>query len=213
MESQKSCASCGTTVQPDAVFCPACGNRLADEDKAGKKCPGCGAAIDAGAIFCPHCGSRLDEKKPLIPVPGWLGFVHRPQLVVVLLAVALILLLLSFGTIVYLSASKSSTSSTSATSQASRKIVKTEKSAYRHGERIYVHYYSAPGLRSDWICIVPAGSPDNTVGAYQYIPSPGRGTLVFDSPGPGKYEVRAFYRYNPGHYRVTSRYRFTVGDW
>ena len=213
MESQKSCPSCGTAVQPDAVFCHACGNRLAGENKAGGKCPGCGAAIDAGAIFCPHCGNRLEEKKPLKPVPGWLGFVHRPQLVVVLLAVALILLLLSFGTIIHLSVSKNTARpSASVTSEQSRKIVKTEKSVYRYGEKIYVNYYNAPGSSSDWICISPAGSPDNTVGPYQYIHSRGNGTLSFDSPEPGRYEVRAFYRYNPGHYKVTGRYRFTVED-
>lgn len=94
----------------------------------------------------------------------------------------------------------------------SKKLIETDQDVYRHGEKIKVHYFNAPGGSSDWICIVPAGSRDTEAGDYQYIPRRGRGVLVFESPGPGKYEARAFYRYSSGRYKVTARYGFTVKD-
>jgi len=214
-KNTKQCPSCGKTIPSDAVFCPACGSRLTGEKAVGKKCPSCGAAMEVDAIFCASCGNRFEEKTAAVTklAAAWLKFSPEPRLLMILLAAAVVLLLLSFGTIAYLYVSKNDAAArSSAKSEDSKKIVKTEKSVYRYGEKIYVHYSGAPGLRSDWICIAPAGSPDNTVGTYQYIPALGVGTLVFDSPKPGRYEVRAFYRYNPGHYKVTGRWRFTVAD-
>ncbi|MRR15540.1 MAG: zinc ribbon domain-containing protein [Deltaproteobacteria bacterium] len=92
------------------------------------------------------------------------------------------------------------------------KLIKTNQDTYRHGEKIKVHYYNAPGGSRDWICIVPAGSRDTEAGSFQYIPKRGQGILVFDSPRPGKYEARAFYRYSSGQYKVTARHGFTIKD-
>lgn len=94
----------------------------------------------------------------------------------------------------------------------SKKIIETDQDTYRQGEKIKVRYFNAPGGSSDWICIVPAGSRDTEAGTFQYIPKRGQGVLVFESPRPGKYEARAFYRYSSGRYKVTARYGFTVKD-
>lgn len=94
----------------------------------------------------------------------------------------------------------------------SQQIIKTNKDTYDHDERIRVQYFNAPGHSRDWICIVPEGSRNTYAGDYQYIPRRGEGVLTFRSPGPGRYEARAFYRYSPGRYRITARYNFTIED-
>jgi hypothetical protein len=92
--------------------------------------------------------------------------------------------------------------------------VSTDKDIYRVGETIRVNFYNAPGLDRDWICIVPAGSPDNEAGDYKYMhPGVVQGVLTFDCPSPGKYEVRAYYNYRRNVYIVSARYGFSVvGD-
>ncbi len=91
-------------------------------------------------------------------------------------------------------------------------IIMTDRKVYRSGEEIRVNYYQAPGGSRDWICIVPVGSKNTDAGDYQYIPQRGDGVMTFRSPGPGRYEARAFYRYNAGEYRITARYTFVVRD-
>jgi len=89
--------------------------------------------------------------------------------------------------------------------------IETNKRIYKHGEKIRVHYYNAPGYAGDWICIAPEGSPHNTAGHYQHIPPrKGQGVLTFSSPRPGRYEARAYYSYSPARYIVSARYDFTV---
>jgi hypothetical protein len=91
--------------------------------------------------------------------------------------------------------------------------VKTDKDTYSAGETIRVNYSNAPGYKSDWICVVPAGSPDTEGGDFKYIPNrESDGVLTFDVPSPGKYEVRAYYNYSRNRYEVSARYSFTVGD-
>jgi hypothetical protein len=89
-------------------------------------------------------------------------------------------------------------------------FIETDKDIYNYGEKIRVHYYNAPGYSRDWICIVPAGARHTEAGNYQYLPRLGRGVLIFRSPRPGRYEVRAYYNYSPGGYVVSARYGFTV---
>lgn len=89
--------------------------------------------------------------------------------------------------------------------------VNTDKDTYNHGESIQVNFSNSPGNDSDWICIVPAGSPDTEAGDYQYMPKgSSQGVLTFDSPAPGKYEVRVYYNYRRNGYVVTARYGFSV---
>ena len=91
--------------------------------------------------------------------------------------------------------------------------IKTDKDRYLYGETIKVIFYDAPGNKSDWICIVPEGSPDNEAGDYKYIPSGlNQGELTFNSPKPGQYEARAFYNYSRRSYAVTARCVFDVVD-
>jgi TolB-like protein len=92
-------------------------------------------------------------------------------------------------------------------------IVNTDKDIYPSGEKIKVHFSDAPGNGGDWICIVPVGSPDTDAGDYQYMPKGlSQGVLTFDSPSPGKYEVRAYYNYSRNGYVVSARYGFSVVD-
>jgi TolB-like protein len=91
--------------------------------------------------------------------------------------------------------------------------VKTDKDVYNAGETIRVNFSNAPGSSRDWICIVAAGSPDNDAGDYKYMPGrASQGDLSFDTPPPGKYEVRAYYNYSRNGYVVSARYSFTVAD-
>jgi hypothetical protein len=92
--------------------------------------------------------------------------------------------------------------------------INTDKKSYNSGETIKVNFFNAPGDQRDWICIVPAGSPDDEGGDYKYMPRGlNQGVLTFDSPSPGKYEVRAYYNYSRNGYVVSARHGFIVeGD-
>lgn len=89
--------------------------------------------------------------------------------------------------------------------------VKTEKAVYKSDEGIRVLFSGAPGNDSDWICIVPAGSPDTEGGDFKYMPRGlSQGSLLFEAPLPGKYEARAYYDYRRQGYTVSARYAFSV---
>ena len=97
---------------------------------------------------------------------------------------------------------------------ASAMVVWTEKSFYEQEETIKVIFSNAPGYDTDWICIVPVGSPDTDPGDYQYMPKGlDRGSLIFNPRLPGEYEVRAYYNYRRNGYVVTGRYSFTVAGY
>lgn len=91
-------------------------------------------------------------------------------------------------------------------------LIYTGKDRYQANESIVVYFTQSPGLNSDWISLVPAGSPDNYSGTYQYLP-PGlpESSLVFSPQPPGRYEVRVYYNYRRNGYLVSARYPFTVG--
>ena len=90
-------------------------------------------------------------------------------------------------------------------------IVSTDKDTYSYGETINVNFSNAPGNEGDWICIVPVSSPDTDGGDYKNM-SKGlaQGSMIFDPPAPGKYEVRAYYNYSRKGYVVTARHSFLV---
>jgi hypothetical protein len=93
-------------------------------------------------------------------------------------------------------------------------VVRTDKDIYNQGEMIRVYFSNAPGNNRDWICIVPAGSPDTDGGDYKYMPGGlGKGSLTFDPRSPGKYEVRAYYNYSRNGYVVSGRHAFSVGSY
>jgi TolB-like protein len=90
-------------------------------------------------------------------------------------------------------------------------IVITDKDIYNPGETIKVTFSDSPGNNGDWICIVPVGSPDTEGGDFKYMPKGlSQGVLTYDSPSPGKYEVRAYYNYRRNGYVVSARYGFSV---
>ena len=90
-------------------------------------------------------------------------------------------------------------------------FVRTDKDIYNQGEIIRVNFTNAPGNDSDWICIVPVGSPDTDGGDYKYMPRGlSQGSLIFNPPSPGEYEVRAYYNYRRNGYVVSGRYAFSV---
>ena len=89
-------------------------------------------------------------------------------------------------------------------------FVETDRNTYNYGDTIQVFFYNAPGYSRDWICIVPAGSPDTDAGSYKYLPAKTRGVVTFKTPQSGKYEVRAYYNYSAGRYLVSARSGFTV---
>jgi hypothetical protein len=87
----------------------------------------------------------------------------------------------------------------------------TDKAVYNYGESIKVNFSNAPGTADDWICIVPAGSPDTEGGDFQYIPKgENQGVLTFNTPSPGKYEARVYYNYKTKGYFVAARHAFSV---
>ena len=89
--------------------------------------------------------------------------------------------------------------------------VSTDKENYSILEAIKVSFFNAPGRDDDWICIVPAGSPDTEAGDYQYMPRGlGQGFIMFGPRSAGKYEVRAYYNYSSKGYVVSARYPFSV---
>lgn len=91
--------------------------------------------------------------------------------------------------------------------------VKTDKDVYSVGETIRVSFIDATGDNWDWVCIVPAASPDSDAGDYQNLPhGVSQGVLTFNAPpANGKYEVRAYYNYSRKGYVVAARYPFSVG--
>jgi RNA polymerase subunit RPABC4/transcription elongation factor Spt4 len=52
------CAVCGTSVRPEARFCPVCGQPLAPKRQA-RYCRYCGAKLRDRARFCPLCGRAV----------------------------------------------------------------------------------------------------------------------------------------------------------
>lgn len=90
-------------------------------------------------------------------------------------------------------------------------LVSTDKDSYNYGEVIKVNFSNALGKESDWICIVPSGSPDTEAGDYKNMPKGlTEGVLIFNSPSPGKYELRAYYDYSHKGYVVSARHSFLV---
>lgn len=63
------CPGCGAEVGKDAQFCPACGNKMPEEQKEEaapeepveeRKCSNCGAVLADNALFCSECGTKME---------------------------------------------------------------------------------------------------------------------------------------------------------
>ena len=58
------CAKCGAALQPNAKFCPECGEKVVPPEEPGLVvCPKCGAKVAKGK-FCLECGAPLAPKCP-----------------------------------------------------------------------------------------------------------------------------------------------------
>jgi hypothetical protein len=89
--------------------------------------------------------------------------------------------------------------------------VRTDKNIYNANDQIIVTYFGAPGAVDDWICIIPAGTPDDEAGNYKYLAyKMKQGVVIFDPPAPGTYEVRVYYNYGKKGYEVSARQVFSV---
>ncbi len=57
-KGSKSCPHCNASIKADAVFCSACGDRVASTVNA--LCTTCGKVNEPGARFCSACGNRFE---------------------------------------------------------------------------------------------------------------------------------------------------------
>ncbi len=62
------CPNCGAELKDEALFCTACGTKIAEppsEEKeasqvVAKICTNCGAKLDDGVRFCSNCGTKAE---------------------------------------------------------------------------------------------------------------------------------------------------------
>ena len=87
----------------------------------------------------------------------------------------------------------------------------TSKPAFAAGEPIVVQFADFPGHSSDWINVVPAGSPATAWGDWKYTQGTQSGFMNFNGQPSGDYEVRGYFNYSgTGSYAIQARYRFSV---
>ena len=77
-----------------------------------------------------------------------------------------------------------------------------ERWNYRPQEEIIVRYADLPGNRTDWITIVPVGSPAESYKFWKFTDSKTDGMLVIPPQNPGQYEIRLFYNWPDGQYNI-----------
>lgn len=89
----------------------------------------------------------------------------------------------------------------------------TDKLFYDAGEAVEVRFSGLPGNNSDWIAVVPSGSPDTTWGSWRYTNGAEEGTMSFTGLAEGTYQVRLYFNWaGGGGYEVQHRHGFTVGE-
>lgn len=63
VKNAKGCVSCNTEIETNAIFCPKCGSKQEENEKAGTHekniCSQCGAKIDSKSLYCMACGNKL----------------------------------------------------------------------------------------------------------------------------------------------------------
>ena len=71
LSQQRRCPGCGNVVSIEARFCPACGERIPEEEPAPKAseapeaeyCPNCGAMRQEYSRFCIVCGKPFEKEE------------------------------------------------------------------------------------------------------------------------------------------------------
>ncbi len=86
----------------------------------------------------------------------------------------------------------------------------TDKSVYSKGEDIVLTFSGLPGNETDWITLVPSGTPDDDYGTWFYTNGEESGTHVFTGLAPGDYEIRLYFDYPAGGYNVQGRIKLKV---
>jgi len=87
------------------------------------------------------------------------------------------------------------------------RLLKLDKTRFAANEKIDIHFFYLAGNTSDWINIVPKGTPDGSAGNWQYTAGLKTGKLTFAGMAAGEYETRVFYN---NSYKVEDRLFFTV---
>ena len=63
---EKYCSHCHQALEPDALFCPKCGNKC----QPSCCCAACGQENAPDAHFCKNCGASLPSQSATIPLPS-----------------------------------------------------------------------------------------------------------------------------------------------
>jgi hypothetical protein len=93
-----------------------------------------------------------------------------------------------------------------------RPRIRLAKAAYAANERITVEVRGLPGHHTDWLTIVPAGTPDANWAQYHYGNGQKEGAFEFQGLPAGEYEVRVYFDWPAGGYEVKARHAFKVAD-
>ncbi len=90
--------------------------------------------------------------------------------------------------------------------------MKTQRAVYAPAKPIAVEYsVKGEAWKSDWITVVPAGTPDKKYAEYHYTDGKKSGTMTFRGLSPGRYEARFYCCWNEtSKYEVQARYAFSV---
>lgn len=87
------------------------------------------------------------------------------------------------------------------------RLLKLDKTKFAVNEKIEIHFFNLAGNSSDWISIVPKGTPEGAAGNWQYTGGLKNGKLTFAGIAAGEYETRVFYN---NSYKVEDRLFFKV---
>ncbi len=98
------------------------------------------------------------------------------------------------------------------TVEAGALTLETFKKTYASGESVFVWFEGLPGNKTDWITIVPVGTPDNSYGEWYYTDGKTEGSMQFTkSLAPGQYEARLYLDWSgTSSYTVQKRYAFSI---
>lgn len=80
--------------------------------------------------------------------------------------------------------------------------LETDRQVYSTSEEITLNYSGMPGNDTDWITIVPEGSPETAFAFWTYTHGATDGQIKIPPQRAGRYEIRAFFDYPEGGYQI-----------